>query len=188
MEQKLKILRNFYTENNRLPSYQEMLGLFNYKSKNSVYRLVKKFINKGFVKKDTVGKLVADQSLFGIKILGSVEAGFPSPAEEELADAISIDEYLIPNKQSSFLLKVTGTSMIGAGINHGDLVIVEKGRDPRNHDIVVACVDNEWTIKRFFKKGIGILLKPENSRFKPIFAKQDLIIGGVVTGVIRKYY
>ena len=187
MQKQLKLLRSFYQEHNRLPSYQEMLGLFGYRSKNSVYRLVQKLKNQGYLKKDSKGKLAPEERLFGVRLLGDVQAGFPSPAEEELADAISLDEYLITDKQSTFLLKVSGRSMTGAGINPGDLVLVERGREPRQNDIVVACVDNEWTIKRYIKRGRKIILKPENPRFRPIFPRQDLTFGGVVIGVIRKY-
>ncbi|PIP31029.1 hypothetical protein COX25_01375, partial [bacterium (Candidatus Howlettbacteria) CG23_combo_of_CG06-09_8_20_14_all_37_9] len=73
----------------------------------------------------------------GIKILGTVEAGFPSPAEEELADTITLDDYLIRKKEATFILKVSGDSMIGAGIKPGDLVLIEKGRQARHGDIVI---------------------------------------------------
>ncbi|MFH0818554.1 MAG: S24 family peptidase, partial [Patescibacteria group bacterium] len=149
MKTKLEKIRKFYIDNKRLPSYQEMLGLFGLKSKNSIHKIINKLIEAEYIIKNKFGKLSATQKLFGIKILGDVQAGFPSSAEEELSDAISLDDYLISNKQASFLLKVSGTSMINAGLHPGDLVIVEKGRDPKNNDIVVASVDNEWTIKKF---------------------------------------
>lgn len=184
---RLQILRKFYFKHKRLPSYQEMLLLFKLKSKNAIFRVVKKFIEHGFLKKDENKHLIAKPMLFGTKILGNVEAGFPSAAEEELVDAVSLDDYLITNKQASFLLKVSGVSMINAGIRPGDLVIIERGREAKNGDIVVASVDNEWTIKRLKKTGKEIVLMPENPRFKPIYPKNSLILGGVVVGVIRKY-
>lgn len=184
---RLQILRKFYFKHKRLPSYQEMLLLFKLKSKNAIFRLVNKFVDHGFLKKDENKRLIANPALFGVKILGNIEAGFPSAAEEELVDAVSLDDYLITNKQASFLLKVSGVSMINAGIRPGDLVVVERGREAKNGDIVVASVDNEWTIKRLKKIGKGIVLMPENPRFKPIYPKNNLILGGVVTGVIRKY-
>lgn len=83
---------------------------------------------------------------------GRVHAGFPSPAEEELRDVISFDDYLAPHPETSFLLSVTGDSMIGAGIMEKDLVIVERGRQPRDGDIILAEVDGNWTMKYFRKK------------------------------------
>lgn len=187
LHKRILLLRRFYEKNRRLPSYAEMLALFKVKSKNAIFRFTKKLIEAGFIAKDEAGRLTPAASLFGVKILGSVSAGFPSPAEEELADAISLDDYLIKNKQASFLLKVSGNSMQNAGIRPGDLVIVERGRDPKNNDIVVAEVDHEWTIKRFVKMNNKIVLMAENPRYKPIIPKQELNIGGVVVGVIRKY-
>jgi len=123
LNKKIALLRRFYFKHKRLPSYQEMLILFKLKSKNAVFRIMNKLIDHGFLKKDESGRLSACKSFYGVKILGNIEAGFPSPAEEELADAISLDDYLITNKQSSFLLKVSGISMINAGIRPGDLVV-----------------------------------------------------------------
>jgi repressor LexA len=117
-----------------------------------------------------------------------VQAGFPSPEEEALCDIMSIDEYLITKPESSFLLKVSGDSMIGEGINDGDLVIVERGREPKNGDIVIAEVDGEWTMKYFTRKGKTIILEAANPKYPPIKPKSELRLGGVVTAVIRKYH
>src|ERR1700693_3413162 len=82
-----------------------------------------------------------------IGVLGSVAAGFPSPAEEELVDTLSLDDLLIQNREATFLLKVSGDSMTGAGILPGDMVIVDKGQTPKSGDIVIAEVDGAWTMK-----------------------------------------
>lgn len=121
------------------------------------------------------------------RLLGAVEAGFPSPAEEELVDTLSLDELLIENRDASFLLKVSGDSMTGAGIMPGDLVIVDKGRPAKSGDIVIAQVDGEWTMKFLRKRGDAVLLVPANPRYQPIRPKQELKISGVVTAVVRKY-
>jgi len=81
-----------------------------------------------------------------VPVLGTVIAGFPSPAEEELADTMTLDEYLITNKEATYILKVNGESMIDAGILPGDLLLVKRGIDPRDGDIVIAQVDREWTM------------------------------------------
>ena len=124
----------------------------------------------------------------GIPVAGAVAAGYPSPAEEELRDIISIDEYLITRPESSFLVKVRGDSMTGAGIMDGDMVIVEKGREPKNGDIVLAEVDGEWTMKFFVRMKEEIVLEAANPKYPTIRPKSELRLGGIVTAVIRKYH
>lgn len=85
------------------------------------------------------------------------------------------------------MLKVSGDSMIDAGIHPGDLVLVEKGRAPKNNDIVIACVDGEWTMKYFLRDKTGVRLEPANKKYKTIRAGHTLEIGGIVRTVIRKY-
>ncbi len=121
------------------------------------------------------------------RVLGLVEAGWPSPAEEELRDTLSLDEFLVQNPDASFLLKVSGDSMTGAGILPGDLVIVDRGQTAKSGDIVIAEVDGEWTMKFLKKSGDTVYLVPANPRYKPIRPKHELRITGVVTAVVRKY-
>jgi len=116
--QKNKI-RTFYRKNRRMPSYAEIASLLGYRSKNAAYKTVRALIDEKFISKDKTGKLVPERMHGEIPILGLVEAGFPSPAEEELADTMSFDEYLIDNKEASYILKVKGDSMIDAGICPG---------------------------------------------------------------------
>ncbi len=170
-----------------MPSYSEMLELFTVKSKQAVARIVEKLVEQGMVTKDGQGRLSPARLLGSVKVLGTVEAGWPSPAEEELIDSISIDSFLIEKKDASFMLEVSGESMKDAGIHPGDLVIVERGRQEKNGDIVVASVDNEWTIKRYEKKGRQVTLFPANKKFKPIRPDDTLSVAGVVVAVIRKY-
>ncbi len=122
-----------------------------------------------------------------VGVLGSVEAGFPSPAEEELVDTLSLDDLLIQNREATFLLKVSGDSMTGAGIMPGDMVIVDKGRTPKSGDIVIAQVDGEWTMKFLRKRGDNVTLVPANPKYQPIKPKNELKVSGVVTAVVRKY-
>jgi SOS regulatory protein LexA len=122
-----------------------------------------------------------------IPFVGAVQAGFPSPEEESLCDVLSIEEYLITRPESSFLLKVSGDSMTGAGIMPGDLVIVEKGLHPRNGDIVVVEADGEWTMKYFRKQGAQVVLEAANPQYPFIRPASELTLGGIVTAVIPKY-
>ena len=183
-----KIIAAFFRENRRMPTYAEMLNLLGVRSKSVVHFWVNKLLAKGLLEKDSRGFLKPLRRSLALPLVGEVAAGFPSPAEEELRDIISFDEYLVKRPESSFLLKVSGDSMAGEGIMEGDLVIVERGRDPRNGDIVVAEVDGEWTIKYFRKEGKDVVLEAANPKYKPIRPKSELRLGGVVTAVIRKYH
>jgi SOS regulatory protein LexA len=118
-----------------------------------------------------------------VKILGVVEAGWPSPAEEELLDTMSFDEYLAPNKAASYILRVSGDSMIDAGIHPGDMVLVERTSQTRDGDIVIAEVDGEWTMKYFRQQGQRVWLESANAAYPPITPQREL----QVVAVVRKY-
>ncbi len=179
-------IRGFCRDRRRAPSFDEVRKLFGYKSKNTAHWLVERLVEKGLVRKDRGGRLLFEDA-GGIRHLGSVQAGWPSPAEEELVDTLSLDDYLVRNRAQSFLIKVTGDSMIDAGIRPDDLVIVERGRSPQDGDIVIAQVDGEWTLKYYQKRGSGVRLVPANPKYPVITPKQELKIGGVVVSCIRRY-
>jgi SOS regulatory protein LexA len=178
---------SFYKDNRRMPSYKEIMDLLGFKSKNAVYRLVEKMVQEGVVEKDSQGKLIPKRLYGDIPVLGLVEAGFPTPAEEDLADRMSLDEYLIEHPEATYLLEVKGDSMIEAGIQEGDLVIVERKNTPRDGDIVIAEVDGGWTMKYFRQRGSKVYLEPANKNYKPIYPEEELRVAAIVRGVIRKY-
>lgn len=177
----------FYRRQRRMPSYREIMKATGLKSKSAAYYLANKLIERGLLARDQAGKLIPGPAFFALPLLGTVEAGWPSPAEEETLDLLSLDDYLIENKEATFMLKVSGDSMIEAGIMPGDLALLERGRDPRDGDIVVAEVDHEWTMKYFRKIGKKIILEPANKKYSPIIPKQTLRVAAVVRSVIRKY-
>lgn len=178
----------FYDRHRRLPGYQELMTLCGFKSKNAAYKLIQKLVEDGIAEKDRkTGKLAPGSRLRGVRLLGVVEAGFPSPAEEELLDVMDFDEYLAPNKEASYILKVKGDSMIDAGIQPGDLVIVERRPTYKPGMIVIASVDGEYTMKYLRKNGDRYFLEAANERYKPIYPKDALSIEATVTAVIRKY-
>ncbi len=185
----MEALEKFYRENRRMPSFSELGEISGLKSKNAVSKLVTKLEKMNLLKKDKKGKLVpvSMPPFSGVRALGTVEAGFPSPAEEELADILSLDEFLIKNRNATFMLKVSGDSMSEAGIIPGDMVLVDKSLNPKSGDIVIACVDDQWTMKFLRKRGKSVTLVPANPAYKPIKPKRELSIAGVVTAVIRKY-
>jgi SOS regulatory protein LexA len=177
----------FYRAHRRMPTYTEMMTLFNYKTKSAVEYAVRKLVAGGVLSKDKHGKLIPKRLYGEVKLLGVVEAGFPSPAEEELVDAMSLDEFLIRNKEATFMLKVKGDSMVGAGIIEGDMVLVERGKSPQPGDIVIASVDGEYTMKYLRGRGDGVYLEAANAKYPPIYPENDLRIEAVVQAVIRRY-
>lgn len=170
-----------------MPSYTEIMELVGFKSKNAVAKLVTKMIDEGIVSKDSAGKLIPSRMFDEVPLLGLVEAGFPTTVEESTSDTLSIDEYLIEHKEATYILEVKGDSMIEAGICEGDLVIVERGKQPRIGDIVIAEVDGGWTMKYYRKKGNQVYLEPANKNYKNIYPTYDLKIAAIVKGVVRKY-
>ena len=185
---KIRTLRQFWRQERRAPTYAEMLDVFGYKSKNAVFGLLKKLGEMGYVSKDENGRIAFLPKMTGtVRILGSVAAGFPTQEEQQDAEAITLDDYLVKNPDNTFMLTVRGDSMIDAGILPGDIVLVEKGPQPNMNDIVVARVDDEWTLKYFMRDAAGVRLDPANPKYKFIRPRHSLEIGGIVRAVIRKY-
>ncbi len=171
-----------------MPSYSEIASLLGFASKHAVQYHVKRWLKQNVVAQDhATGQLLPGKKIRPLKILGSIQAGFPSAAEEENADTISLDDWLIENKEASFMLTVSGDSMTDAGIHPGDMVIVERGRTPKHGDIVIAEVDHDWTMKYFEKRAGHITLRAANKRYPPITPSEELKIAGVVRAVIRRY-
>jgi repressor LexA len=163
-----------------------MLTLFGYRSKNAVHGLIEKLVEQGYLAKQGHKLAMTGRLTGALRLIGTVQAGFPSPAEEELLDTLSLDEFLISKPEATFLLKVTGDSMLEAGILPGDMVLVERGAEPKANDIVIAQVDGEWTMKYFSRDEQGVRLDPANPKYRPIRPARTLEVGGVVRSVIRK--
>lgn len=187
VKSKVAKVRSFFEKHRRMPSYSEIMALTGYKSKNAVHYFLLKLIEARLVQKDSRGRLSPGPAMRGAKLLGLVEAGFPSVAEEELLDVMDFDEYLTPNKEASYILKVKGDSMIDAGIHPGDMVIVERRSSYKPGQIVVANVDGEYTMKYLRKRGNEYFLEPANRKYKPIYPTQSFRVEAVVTAVVRKY-
>ena len=187
MEKQVSKLLDFYHVHKRMPTYAEMMKLWGYKTKSAVAYSVTKLIKEGILFKDKTGHLLLKQGIGDLKVLGLVEAGFPTSAQEEMLDTMSLDEYLIDNKEASYMLKVKGESMIDAGIMPGDLVIVERGAEAKPGDIVIAEVDGSYTLKYYRIKNKKAYLEASNKNFKNIYPEEELKITAVVRSVIRKY-
>ncbi len=162
----------------------EMLKLFNFSSKNSIFRIIQKFIEEGLFKKEA-NKLVPTPKFFSLPLLGVIKAGFPILAEENKS-YLSLDEYLIEDPHSSFLLKVSGDSLEGIGIFDGDLVIIEKRKEGHSGDVVLAQIDREWTLKILRRNQGRHYLVAANPKYPAFIPQQELQIFGVVKAVVRK--
>ena len=126
--------------------------------------------------------------LEAILINAGISAGFPSPAGDFKQERISLDKELIKNKEATFFARVSGESMINAGLEDGDLIVIDRSLEPTNNKIAVCFIDGEFTVKRLLVKKNKIWLNPENANYKAIEVKEDneLIIWGIVTNVIKK--
>ena len=117
-----------------------------------------------------------------------ISAGFPSPADDFKEIRISLDRELVKNKDATFYARVCGESMIGAGLDDGDLLVIDRSLNPENGKIAICMIDGEFTVKRIKKNKGKLYLLPENKKYKAIELKEEneLIIWGVVEYVIKK--
>src|SRR6266849_3685588 len=159
--QHLKKIQAFYRSQKRMPSYSELMAVVGFRSKNAAYKLVERFVQRDWLEKDATGRLLPGRLFQDLPLLGTVSAGFPSPADEELTDTMSLDDYLISNKEATYVLKVNGNSMLDAGILPGDMLLV--------------------------KRGAAVFLEAANKDCQPIHPQEELQIAAVVRAVIRKY-
>ena len=115
-------------------------------------------------------------------------AGFPSPADDFKQNRISLDAELVKNKEATFFARVRGQSMIGAGLDDNDLLVIDRSIEPQNNKIAVCFIDGEFTVKRLLIKKGKLWLQPENADFKAIEITDDneFVIWGIVTNVIKK--
>src|SRR3989449_9024636 len=180
LHEHLNTIRAFYRSHKRIPSYSELTAVVGFRSKNAAYKLAQRMVAQEWLEKDSAGKLLPGPLFHAVPVLGTVTAGFPSPAEEELADTMSLDEYLITNKEATYILKVNGESMIEAGILPGDMLLVERGAEPRDGNIVIAQIDREWTMKFFRRRGRQVFLEAANKDFKPIYPTEAMKIASAV--------
>ena len=130
-------------------------------------------------KGDSLGQWLVEQG---------ISAGFPSPADDFKDGRISLDSELVKNKESTFYARVSGDSMIEAGLDDGDLIVIDRSLDPENGKIAICFVDGEFTVKRIKKEKNKLFLMPQNKKYKPIEIKEEneLIIWGIVEYVIKK--
>jgi len=187
----LKFIKAHLIEKAFPPTVREIAAHFGFASPLSAQLHINALIKKGFLKKtpfkqrslEIIGLKPAEDRK--IPLLGTVRAGTPILAEENIEYYINIDKNLF-RAEDGFALRVIGDSMIDAGILEGDIALVAPGKEVRNRDIVVALIENEATIKRFFLKGSTVTLVPENRNMEPMkFSPRDVTIIGKVIGIMR---
>jgi len=180
-------LRDYYAEHGVLPPYSTVMTLLGMKSKSPVAALVARLKLAGFLESSPEKRLKPGRRFFERPIFDSVRAGLPSAAGDDRHDMLTIDEHLIERPSSTVLITVKGDSMIDAGIHPGDTVIVDKRRNANAGDLVVAIVDNEFTLKTLGREKNLFILKPANPAYPVIRPQGNLEIFGVVVGQFRKY-
>ena len=176
------------------PSVREICQAVSLKSTSTVHGHLKRLEKKGLIYRDPTKPRALEivelsneeKELIDIPIVGKVTAGMPILATENIEDMFQIPINYVKHNNDLFILKVTGDSMIEAGILDGDLAIIEQKNVATNGDIVVALIENEATIKRFFKENEFIRLQPENENYDPIIVEDCSILGKLV-GIYRAY-
>jgi len=194
----LKYIKDELTLRGYPPSIREICKAVGLSSTSSVHAHLNTLEDKGYIKKGTnkrralelidVDDICSDmprKEIINLPIVGTVTAGSPILAVENIDDTLPISIDFVGNKDS-YVLKIKGESMIEAGILDGDYVIVNSQNDAKNGEIVVALIGDEATVKTFYKEKDHIRLQPENSLMDPILIKDPYILG-VVKAVVRKY-
>jgi repressor LexA len=179
------------------PTIREIGGRFDISSTNGVRYFLDKLEKDGLIKRQSrtargieiVGRETAGQGR-PIPVLGRVPAGDPTFSEEYVEDMLLLDED-IAKGEGVFAVRVNGDSMIGAGINDGDLAVVKRNPAPRNGEIVVALIEDEVTLKRFIRMGGKVILRPENDAYSDIdlssLGHDRISIIGTVQALVRRY-
>lgn len=199
----LNFIKDFVDTNGFPPSYREIGSHFNISSTFGVKRHLDALVKKGYLnvftnsnrsinlteKSEILFNTKKENNSVEIPILGKVAAGYPVLSDQNIDGTLLIDASLIKKGFKYFGLKVRGESMIDDGILEGDTVIVKEQNDAINNDIVIAMLDNDTTVKRYYKKNDRIELIPANKDFNPIIVKRknDFSILGKVVAVFRTY-
>lgn len=192
-----RFICKYHAEQGFPPSIREICNGVGLSSPSTVHRHLSLLVKRGLLQRcPNKSRSFAPVSKAGVSdrpipLLGKVAAGVPILAEENREDAFPIPQLLLHNHsaEEAFMLHVQGESMADAGIHDGDIIVVEQYYNPADGDIVVARVEREEvTVKRFFRHGNYITLRPENPAFSPmVFPAASVEVLGKVTGLMRTY-
>ena len=205
-QQVLRTIEDYLEENGYPPSIREIGSIIGIKSTNGVSDHLKALEKKGYLTRsgfksrtlmpvNTVPdtpSLEENDQIIKVPVLGKIAAGNPILAVESEDDTVYVDRFFVGNNTPVFGLRVVGDSMIGDGIFDGDYIFVRKRSSARPGEIVVAMIDGEATVKRYFPEGERIRFQPSNPNLEPIYVyanefRQTQIMG-VVVGVYRRYH
>ena len=188
-----EFLKTFTDNKGYPPSVREICEAVGLKSTSSVHGHLKRLESKGLIKRDPTKPRALEiidnsmkREMVNIPIIGKVTAGLPILASENVEDIFPIPLDYVSHNKELFMLNISGDSMINAGIFDGDLAIIEECKTANNGEIVVALIENEATIKRFYKEKNHIRLQPENDNMDAIIV-DDCIILGKLVGLFRTY-
>jgi repressor LexA len=191
----LNFVREFQIKRGYSPSLSDLAVAFGVRSKNAVAKVVRVLTKTGFLEKDPRGRIKFTEMTenddtppaLTLPLFGPIAAGFAAPVEEQAEEMVTLDQYLVRDRTKTFLLRVKGDSMIDAGIFEGDLVIVERGKEPKPGDIVVGILDGEFTLKRLKRDKGKYYLQAENPAYPDMYALEELQVAGIVRATVRKY-
>ncbi|MEW6402948.1 MAG: LexA family transcriptional regulator [Chloroflexota bacterium] len=186
-QEHLDKLRDYYAQHRVLPSFSVIARLVGLKTTSAVSAMADRMKSAGLLESAPDRRLQPGPKFFEREVLDTIQAGQPQAANEPGIEGLNVDAFLIDNPSRTVLLTVKGDSMIDAGLMPGDTVIVKKGAPAKPGDIVVAIVDNEFTVKYLAQDKQGFFLKPGNKAYSPIRAKDHLEVFGLVVGSFRKY-
>lgn len=189
----LVYLKSYIKQNGYSPCVRDICSALNLKSTSTAHAHLTKLEKKGYITRDPakprttmiVGDTVEIERMVAVPVVGRVAAGSPITAVENIEEYISLP-YSLMGSDDVFILNVSGDSMVEAGIFDRDKIIAQKQETAQNGDIVVALLEDEATVKRYFKEEGRFRLQPENARYEPIYTKELDILGKVI-GVLRMF-
>ena len=188
-----EFLKDFTSQKGYPPTVREICKAVGLKSTSSVHGHLKQLEKEGLIKRDPtkpraleIVDSVIKKEMINVPIIGKVTAGLPILANENIEDSFPLPLDYVKHNNDLFMLKVSGSSMIKAGILDGDLAIIEKTQTASNGDKIVALIENEATLKTFYRENNHIRLQPENDDMEPIIVDNCSILGKLI-GIYRTY-
>ena len=188
-----EFLKDFTSQKGYPPTVREICKAVGLKSTSSVHGHLKQLEKEGLIKRDPtkpraleIVDSVIKKEMINVPIIGKVTAGLPILANENIEDSFPLPLDCVKHNNDLFMLKVSGSSMIKAGILDGDLAIIEKTQTASNGDKIVALIENEATLKTFYRENDHIRLQPENDEMEPIIVDNCSILGKLI-GIYRTY-
>ena len=183
----LEKLQDYYAEHKVIPSYSVLAGLWGISAKSWVSQCIKRFEESGYLDWTPDRQLKPGTRFFERRLSNdTVQAGLPNPALSDGYDLVTIDDYLVRVPSKTSLVRVKGDSMVEAGIHEGDLLVVEQQPNANVGEIVVAIVNNEFTVKYLERERGAFVLRPANKAYPVLRPKDGFEIFGVVAGLVRR--